>query len=77
MSLEALCAIVALQLGRRAVDPDARLVEDLAADSMDLVAVLATVAERWGVDLDETAFAEAATTRQLYGLVMAARPAEG
>jgi acyl carrier protein len=72
MTLDELCAVVALQLGRRAVGPDARLVEELAADSMDLVAVLATVEERWGVALDETVFAEVATTRELFERLEAA-----
>jgi acyl carrier protein len=69
MTLEALCSIVALQLGRATVDPDARLVEELGADSMDLVSVLASIEERTGVGLDETAFAEVATTRELHTLV--------
>lgn len=72
MTLEDLCAAVALQLGRRTVDPDALLIEDLGADSMDLVAVLATIEERCGVGLDETTFAAVATTRQLHARVAAA-----
>lgn len=73
MTLEALCAMVALQLGRTTVDPDQRLVEDLGADSMDLVAVLATLEERTGVGLDETAFAEVATPRELHALMVRRR----
>ena len=72
MTLEQLCALVALQLGRRSVDPDARLVEDLAADSMDLVAVLAAIEERGGAALDETVFAEVATCRELHARLAAA-----
>jgi len=66
MTLSELCALVARQLGRVAVDPDARLVEDLAADSMDLVAVLAAIEEAGGAALDETVFAEVATCRDLH-----------
>ena len=66
MTLDQLCALVALQLGRPAVDPDARLVEDLAADSMDLVALLAAIEERGGAALDETVFADVATCRELH-----------
>jgi acyl carrier protein len=68
--LESLCSLVALQLGRSTVDPDARLVEDLGADSMDLVSVLATIEERTGIGLDETAFAEVDTTRELHALIV-------
>jgi acyl carrier protein len=71
VTLDDLCAVVALQLGQRGVDPDARLVEDLGADSMDLVAVLATIEERWGVGLDETTFAEVTTLRELAAHVAA------
>jgi acyl carrier protein len=66
MTLDELCRVVALQLGRRTVDADERLVEDLGADSMDFVAVLATVEERTGVGLDETVFATVATVRELH-----------
>ena len=66
MTLAELCAVVALQLGRREVAPDARLVEDLGADSMALVGILATLEERTGVGLDETVLAAAATTRELH-----------
>jgi acyl carrier protein len=71
VTLESLCSLIALQLGRSEVDPDARLVEDLGADSMDLVSVLASIEERTGVGLDETAFAEVSTARQLHALVAA------
>jgi acyl carrier protein len=71
VTLEQLCALVALQLGRTAVDPDARLVEELAADSMDLVAMLALIEERSGVALDETVFADVATCRELHERVRA------
>ena len=71
MTLEQLCGVVARQLGRAAVDPDLRLVEDLAADSMDLVAVLAAIEERSGVGLDETVFADVETCRELHARVEA------
>jgi acyl carrier protein len=71
VTLESLCSLVALQLGRHEVDPDARLVEDLGADSMDLVSLLASIEERTGVGLDETAFAEVSTTRELHARIAA------
>ena len=38
----------------------------IAADSMDLVAVLAAIEEAGGAALDETVFAEVATCRDLH-----------
>jgi acyl carrier protein len=64
-TLEHIADLVALQLGLERVDPNARLIEDLGATSIDLVAVLATIGERWGIELDETIFAEVETVAEL------------
>lgn len=64
-SPENIAGLVALQLGLEHVDPGARLIEDLGATSIDLVAVLASIGERWGIELDETVFAEVETAAEL------------
>ncbi len=45
--------LVARQLGLREVSLSDRLVEDLDADSMDLVTVVAVLEESYGVRIDE------------------------
>jgi acyl carrier protein len=70
-TLEHIADLVALQLGLERVDPNARLIEDLGATSIDLVAVLATIGERWGIELDETIFAEVETVAELASRVAA------
>jgi acyl carrier protein len=45
--------LVARQLGRHDVALDDRLIEDLGADSMDLVAIVAVIEESYLVSIDE------------------------
>lgn len=66
-----ICKLVAVQLGRRKVAADARLVEDLGAESLDLVNVVARIEERFGVAIDETELAELRTVSDLYERVCA------
>ena len=60
---------VGLVLGRREPLPDARLKEDLGAESMDLLNVMVTLEEKFGVSIGEAAMAEASTVRDLHQLV--------
>jgi acyl carrier protein len=46
-------ALVARQLGQPGVALDDRLVEDLGADSMDLVTIVAVLEETYQVSIDE------------------------
>lgn len=58
--------LVALQLGRRSVAADDRLVEDLGAESMDVMNVVAAAEDRWGVTIDETEVPELRTAVDLH-----------
>lgn len=53
MSREDVIAIVETTLGRRGVRPEDRLIQDLGAESMDLVALAAALEDRFGVVLAE------------------------
>ena len=66
LTIDAICKLVALQLGRRRVAADARLVEDLGAVSLDLVNLIARIEERYGLTVDETELAEIRTVSDLY-----------
>lgn len=61
-------ALVALRLGRAEVAPDDRLFEDLAAESGDLVVLLADLEERYGVAVDEGEIAALRTVADLHRL---------
>lgn len=65
-TLEDVCALVALQLGRRSVAPGDRLVEDLGAESMDVMNVIAAAEDRYGVALEESEVPEIRTAADLY-----------
>lgn len=73
-TLDDVCRLVALQLGRREVSPEDRLVEDLGAESVDLVNVVATAEERYGVTLDEAELPDVRTARDLYERVRGGPP---
>jgi acyl carrier protein len=71
-TLDDLLRLVGLQLGARVVRPADRLVEDLAAESADLVNLLAALEETYGLALDETHLAGVHTVADLHALVTAA-----
>lgn len=66
MTLEDVKALVAMQLGVAAVDAGDHLVEDLGAESADVVNVVAAVEDRWGVEIGEDELAEIRTVGDLY-----------
>jgi acyl carrier protein len=70
IDLEDVCRTVSLVLGRRGVKADDRLMEDLAAESMDILVVMVTLEEKHGVTIDETAMAAVSTVRDLYDVVL-------
>lgn len=61
---------VARVLGRRDPNPDDRLVEDLGAQSIDLLNIVATLEQEYHVSIDEAATAGVSTVRDLYDLVV-------
>jgi acyl carrier protein len=68
-SLDEIARLVSLQLGIRAVNGADRLVEDLGAESADLVNLVAAAEERYRVNLDETALARVHTVADLHALL--------
>lgn len=59
--------LVARQLGRRDVALDDRLVEDLGAESIDLVTIVAVMEETYGVTVAEERLPHLHTVRDLAG----------
>jgi acyl carrier protein len=57
--------LVARQLGRPDVGLDDRLVEDLGAESMDLVTIVAVVEETYQITIDEERLPLIRTVRDL------------
>ena len=56
-------------MGRRNVEADQRLLEDLGCESIDVLNIMITLEEKFGVSIDEAAMAGVATVGDLYDLV--------
>lgn len=69
IELEDVCRTVGLVLGRRSARGDDRLLEDLGAESIDVLNVMVTLEEKYGVSIDEAAMAGVSTVRDLHELV--------
>jgi acyl carrier protein len=65
----AVIEIVTIQLGRRQVARTDRLIEDLGAESADLVNLAAAIDDRFGVFIGEEVLADLKTVADLEALV--------
>jgi acyl carrier protein len=70
IDLEDVCRTVGLVLGRRNTRADDRLMEDLGGESIDVLNVVVTLEQKYGVSIDEAALAGVSTVRDLYDLVL-------
>ncbi len=70
-NIEDVIKVVRLQLGLRDVSPEHRLMEDLGAESADVVNIVATAEEKFNISFDEAEIARVKTVRQLFELVLA------
>ena len=64
-----ICEMVELQLGKRDVQPNDRLAEDLGAESADLANLVSRVEERYGIFIKESEIARIFTPADLFILV--------
>jgi acyl carrier protein len=69
VDLEDVCRTTGLVLGRRRVDADERLVDDLGAESADVLNLMVTLEQKYGVKIDETEMSNVATVHDLYDLL--------
>jgi len=69
ISMEDIKKLVALQLGIRLVTEDARLVEDLGAESADVANIVAAVEEKYHIVVKESEIAKIFTPTDLFELV--------
>ncbi len=70
IELDDVCRTVGLVLGRRTTAADDRVMEDLGAESIDVLNVMVTLEQKYGVSIDEAALAGVSTVRDLYQLVL-------
>ena len=68
--LEEVSRTVGLVLGRRRVTADQRLVEDLGAESADVLNIMVTLEQKYDVKIDEAEMTAVATVRDLYDVLV-------
>ena len=68
MTLEQIEKLTALQMGRRSVSADQRFMEDLGAESADIVNIIATVEDKFNISFDHKDLAAVGTVRDLFEL---------
>lgn len=68
--VEEISELVCLQLGVGRARPADRLLEDLAADSADLLNLVVAVEDRYGIAIDEEDLTELRTVDDLYRLTL-------
>jgi len=69
MTIDEIQNLVAVQLGLRTVAAGDRLVEDLGAESADVVNLVAAVEDKYAVEVEEEEIAELSTVRDVFELV--------
>ena len=69
VTIEDIQTLVGLQLGRRKVSVQDRLLEDLGAESADIVNIIATVEDKYRISLEEADISRVRTVRDLYDLI--------
>ena len=69
LSLADLKTLVGLQLGIRNVDEGAHLMEDLAAESADILNIVLAIEDKYQVSIDEAELSDIRSTSDLYALV--------
>jgi acyl carrier protein len=70
IELEEVCRTVSLVLGKRGVKADDHLIENLGAESIDILGIMVTLEEKYGVAVDEAAMATVSTVRDLYDVLL-------
>ena len=69
MTIDEIRDLVAVQLGARGVAAGDRLVEDLGAESADVVNLVAALEDKYAIAVDEEEIADLRTVRDVFELV--------
>ena len=69
VTIEDIATLVGVQLGKRRVKPGDRFLEDLGAESMDVVNIVAAVEDKYGIRIEESEIGDIRTPSDLLRLV--------
>lgn len=67
--LSDIAKIIGLQLGIHDVKSADHIIQDLSAESMDIVNIIATIEEKYDIYIDESALVNIGTVAELHKLV--------
>lgn len=67
--LDEIFEVVAVQLGCRVITAESKMVEELGAESADLLNIVAALEDRFGIMIAEEELPELSTVDDLYRLV--------
>ena len=70
MTIDDIKMLVSLVLGKKYVQAEDRLIEDLGAESVDIVSLIASVEDSYGVVIDEGDIGQIRTVNDLYQYVV-------
>ncbi len=68
--LDEICTLVGLQLGIRHVKGADLIIENLGAESIDVINIVATVEETYHIEIDEAELPNIRAVADLYNLVL-------
>jgi len=77
VTIEEVGTLVRLQLGRRKVSAGDRLMEDLGAESADIVNIIAAAEDKFHVSFDEADISRIRSVQQLYDFIKNASGGQG
>lgn len=69
LNVEEVGAMIGLQLGIRAVSPQDRIVEDLGAESADIINIIGVAEDKYRISFDEADIAVVRTVKDLFNLI--------
>ncbi|KAA3664311.1 MAG: hypothetical protein DWQ04_06360 [Chloroflexi bacterium] len=69
VTLNDICKLVGLQLGLRQVNGTDHILQNLGADSVDMVNIVATAEEKYQIEIDEAELTLLQTVSDLYQLI--------
>ncbi|UCH97062.1 MAG: acyl carrier protein [Candidatus Aminicenantes bacterium] len=72
VTIEEIQTLVRLQLGKRKVSAEDRFMEDLDAESADLVNIIAAAEDKYRISFDESDISGIRTVQQLYDFTKSA-----
>ena len=73
VTLADLKTLVGLQLGQATVDETAHIVEELGAESADILNIILAVEDKYDIHIADKEMSRVRTTSDLYGLVQRLR----